>query len=349
MVDRTIRPISAARTPIWAGLPNSAGRSSLAPMHVLAALSLLRRWVFGPRVDEPLEYESYAGATAPGSGSVTSLFASRLGSVLLAVNVATGTVAMEAEYDAFGARTLVQGTEEAAPRYGYTGREHNAESGLTYYRARHYDPGTGTFLQRDPIGFGSGTTNLYGYVSQNPINLIDPTGLFNDKGGKYRYFTGAGATSQYETQLTTDANLRIAALPPVVVATAGLDSLINLSLVTIAEELAAEAGAPEPEPEPQPQAEGGGSGGRGPIERHHCRPVSYGFDKSQELVSMPRSEHKRLHRLMRQFFRSIVDETGSHMDYGPNRTNADVVRQFGLREVMNRLQEFYDIHPEFGC
>ena len=85
---------------------------------------------------------------------MTSLLASRLGSILLAVNVATGSVAMEAKYDAFGVRTLVQGTEAATPRYGYTGREHDAESGLTYYRARHHDPRTGTFLQRDPIGFG---------------------------------------------------------------------------------------------------------------------------------------------------------------------------------------------------
>ena len=127
-------------------------------------------------MDEPLEYESYAGTSAPGVGTVTSLLASRLGSILLAVNVATGTIATEAEYDAFGARTYLQGSDQTAPRYGYTGREHDAESGLTYYRARHYDPQTGTFLQRDPIGFAAGDLNTYAYVRNNAILHIDPSG-----------------------------------------------------------------------------------------------------------------------------------------------------------------------------
>ncbi|PRY92076.1 RHS repeat-associated protein [Hasllibacter halocynthiae] len=147
--------------------------------------TLLRRWTFGPRVDEPLEVESYAGTgpgagapgTGPGSGTVTSLLASRLGSILLAVNVATGSVAMEAEYDAFGARTYLQGSDQTAPRYGYTGREHDEESGLTYYRARHYDPRTGTFLQRDPIGFAAGDLNTYAYVWNDPYGWTDPSGL----------------------------------------------------------------------------------------------------------------------------------------------------------------------------
>jgi len=31
--------------------------------------------------------------------------------------------------------------------YGFTGREFDGESGLYHYRARHYDPGAGRFLQ----------------------------------------------------------------------------------------------------------------------------------------------------------------------------------------------------------
>jgi uncharacterized protein RhaS with RHS repeats len=48
---------------------------------------------------------------------------------------------------------------------------------LYYYRARFYDPMIGRFLSEDPIGFSSGDVNLYRYVANNPINLIDPLGL----------------------------------------------------------------------------------------------------------------------------------------------------------------------------
>ncbi len=40
-----------------------------------------------------------------------------------------------------------------------------------------YDAGTGRFMQRDPIGYASGTTNLYAYVGSSPLNWLDPFGL----------------------------------------------------------------------------------------------------------------------------------------------------------------------------
>ncbi|WP_227288082.1 RHS repeat-associated core domain-containing protein [Boseongicola sp. H5] len=137
--------------------------------------ALVRRWLHGPEVDEPLAYERYAGTTAGGSGTALELFRNRLGSVILAVSVSTGAVAAEYDYDSFGQRTLVQGTEEV--RYGFTSREHDALTGLIHYRARAYDPLTGRFLQRDPIGFASGDLNLYAYVENDPYNWTDPSGL----------------------------------------------------------------------------------------------------------------------------------------------------------------------------
>jgi RHS repeat-associated protein len=50
-------------------------------------------------------------------------------------------------------------------------------TGLYYDNARYYNPATGTFLSQDPKGFAGGTTNLHAYVNNDPINLIDPTGL----------------------------------------------------------------------------------------------------------------------------------------------------------------------------
>lgn len=41
---------------------------------------------------------------------------------------------------------------------------------------RDYDPETGRWTSKDPILFNGGDTNLYGYVMNDPINLIDPDG-----------------------------------------------------------------------------------------------------------------------------------------------------------------------------
>ncbi len=45
------------------------------------------------------------------------------------------------------------------------------------FGARDYDPETGRWTAKDPIGFGGGDANLYGYVEGDPVNLVDPSGL----------------------------------------------------------------------------------------------------------------------------------------------------------------------------
>lgn len=58
----------------------------------------------------------------------------------------------------------------------YTAREYDSETGLYYYRARYYDAKAGRFISEDPIGLLGGI-NLYSYVKNNPVNMIDPRGL----------------------------------------------------------------------------------------------------------------------------------------------------------------------------
>ncbi len=46
-----------------------------------------------------------------------------------------------------------------------------------FYRARYYDPEVGRFISEDPIGFEGKYLNLYRYVGNGVIGLIDPFGL----------------------------------------------------------------------------------------------------------------------------------------------------------------------------
>jgi RHS repeat-associated protein len=61
------------------------------------------------------------------------------------------------------------------PVYGWTGQRHDAETGLQYFGARYYDAKIGRFISQDPMMAGS---NPYSYPNNDPLNLIDPTGMY---------------------------------------------------------------------------------------------------------------------------------------------------------------------------
>jgi RHS repeat-associated protein len=50
-------------------------------------------------------------------------------------------------------------------------------TGFYYYRARWYDPRTGSFISADPIGFEGRDLNFYRYVKNNSLKYTDPSGL----------------------------------------------------------------------------------------------------------------------------------------------------------------------------
>lgn len=60
--------------------------------------------------------------------------------------------------------------------FGYAGGLYDPDTKLVHFGAREYDSSIGRWLQRDPIGFRGGDTNLYGYVLNDPVNFVDPSG-----------------------------------------------------------------------------------------------------------------------------------------------------------------------------
>jgi RHS repeat-associated protein len=100
----------------------------------------------------------------------------QLGSVTRVLDDAGNEVA-RFEDDSFGNRLAASGSNtNAVGRFGYTGREYEAATGLYYYRARWYDPDVGRFLTEDPAGLSVCEPNLYRYAANSPLRHRDPTG-----------------------------------------------------------------------------------------------------------------------------------------------------------------------------
>lgn len=127
----------------------------------------LMRYLHGPAVDQVLAQESETGGTQ-------WLLGDHLGTIRDIVDGA-GTVLNHVSYDSFGNITN-QTAPAVASRYAFTGREYGADVDLYYCRARYYDAATGRFVSEDPITFSSGDANLYRYVLNDPVRLVDPSG-----------------------------------------------------------------------------------------------------------------------------------------------------------------------------
>jgi RHS repeat-associated protein len=67
-------------------------------------------------------------------------------------------------------------------RWKFTGHELDRETGLYYAGARYFDPKISIWLSVDPLAEKYPNWNPYNYVMQNPINLIDPTGMCPEEG-----------------------------------------------------------------------------------------------------------------------------------------------------------------------
>jgi len=138
----------------------------------------LARYVQGPGIDEPVA-QLRSGITSyyhqDAARSVTSLSSS---------NPASDN---SYDYDSFG--TLAASSGNTANSIRFMGREYDVETGIYEFRNRYYSAAVGRFMNEDPIGFAGGT-NLYSFVTNDPIIHTDPFGWMVYKCTRPTHFGG---------------------------------------------------------------------------------------------------------------------------------------------------------------
>ena len=150
----------------------------------------------------------------------------------MALTNASGTVQERIKYDAFGSVTWMDAAFATKSSSGYawnrtfTGQVRDSELGLMLYRNRYYSTGLGRFINRDPIGYLAGDTNLYRYCFNMPNGWLDPMGF-----GILDWFSptawsnwwNSGGNSDTISAASTIGG--IAAPKPLAPLTAGVDAL----------------------------------------------------------------------------------------------------------------------------
>jgi len=92
-----------------------------------------------------------------------------------------GHMVWRARYGPFGAAEVEEDPDGDGKvvtlNLRFPGQYADAESSTYYNIMRDYDPRTGRYLTSDPLGLAGGL-NSFGYAGQDPVNAIDPLGLY---------------------------------------------------------------------------------------------------------------------------------------------------------------------------
>jgi RHS repeat-associated protein len=137
-----------------------------------------RQFIYGNGIDEVIMMDVYNGSI------ITPYYfhTNAIGSTT-AVTDANGQVVERYKYGLFGMPTFMDAAGNVIPKSDignnilFQGREYEPETNFYYFRARHLDPIMGRFLQTDPMGYQD-SLNLYQAFNMNPVNFVDPFGLY---------------------------------------------------------------------------------------------------------------------------------------------------------------------------
>jgi len=166
---RAVKDVNGSKTMFF-----NIGTTQLEAYDVTEAIA--SSTIYEPGIDRPL-------AEVSSGGTITFYHQDWLGSVVLLTS-ASGAKLQSFTYDVWGKPSGFDASGTSLPvsafssRFLYTAREYDPETELYHYRARAYSPVIGRFLQTDPIDFGGGDINMLRYAGNNPVNVVDPLGLW---------------------------------------------------------------------------------------------------------------------------------------------------------------------------
>jgi RHS repeat-associated protein len=113
-----------------------------------------------------------------GGGAVDHLFFyDGNGNVGQLLDWASGQTVAHYEYDPFGNIVASSGSRAAANRFRFSTKYQDELTELYYYGYRYYSSSMGRWLNRDPIE-EQGGLNLFGFVQNDPLMLVDVDGRF---------------------------------------------------------------------------------------------------------------------------------------------------------------------------
>jgi RHS repeat-associated protein len=135
------------------------------------------------------------------SGSTYYMAYDQVGT-LRTISDSSGIVVKQIDYDSFG--NIINDTNPGLViPFGFAGGLHDRDAGLVRFGFRDYSSELGRWTAKDPILFAGGDTNLYGYVSNDPVNWVDPWGLEPwYKNSRVRAVGSLGATKLAEHAAT---------------------------------------------------------------------------------------------------------------------------------------------------
>ena len=120
------------------------------------------------------------------SGNVNYYVADHLGSSHVVTN-SSGTILDDSDFYPYGGERSYASSSGNTRKFA--GKERDSESGLDDFAARFYTSNYGRFLSPDESKYAIASDpqswNLYGYVANNPINSVDPTGHAPESFGRH--------------------------------------------------------------------------------------------------------------------------------------------------------------------